>query len=278
MVLGTSSGYARKLPRLSCGHLDLRTIMKSDESHIEHAGLKKFLRNSLSKLGLNLTYAVTPGIALFGINVFRDPRPGPVRFRSLYAVDHALKLSPKTVLDVGSGGGIHARQFASHGCDVLCIDYGTSVYAEQASNDSLKVINTDFNAYRPEEKFDLVWASHVLEHQRDVGTFLERLIACCADDGTICITVPDPHRYLWGGHLTLWTPGLLAYNVVLCGIDLSDAEFLRGSGEFSFFFKPRRIALPNNLTFDYGDLDKLARLLPQQWQENGDPWKVEYAR
>lgn len=252
--------------------------MNSDGSHIEHAGLKNFLRNSLSKVGLNLTYAMTPGISAFGLNVFRDPRPGPLRFRSLYAIDHALKLNPKTVLDVGSGGGIHAQRFADHGCEVLCIDYGTSVYAEQAAGDGLKVVNADFNAYDPPNRFDLVWASHVLEHQRNVGMFLERLIACCDEDGTICITVPDPHRFLWGGHVTLWTPGLLAYNVALCGIDLSTASFVRGSGEFSFFFKPKRVPLPADLTFDYGDLDKLAPSLPQQWRENGDPWKVRYER
>jgi SAM-dependent methyltransferase len=136
----------------------------------------------------------------------------------------------------------------------------------------------DFNSFEPDQKFDLVWASHVLEHQRNVGIFIERLVACCADGGTICITVPDPHRFLWGGHVTLWTPGLLAYNVALCGVDLKDAVFVRGSGEFSLFFQPKRAALPEDLTFDYGDLDKLAPVLPQQWRENGDPWKVSYKR
>jgi 2-polyprenyl-3-methyl-5-hydroxy-6-metoxy-1,4-benzoquinol methylase len=254
----------------------LEQISDSDASHIKHAGLKNLMRNSLSKLGLNLTYALTPGLSAFGLNIFRDPRPGPLRFRSSYAMDRALKLNPRTVLDVGSGGGVHARQFAEHGCDVVCVDYGTSVYAEQSVKDGLKIIKTDFNSYEPDQQFDLVWASHVLEHQRNVGIFIERLIACCAAHGTICITVPDPHRYLWGGHVSLWTPGLLAYNIVLCGVDLTNAVFVRGSGEFSLFFQPVRTALPADLTFDYLDLDKLAFALPQQWRENGDPWRVQY--
>lgn len=252
--------------------------MELEESHIEHAGLKRLVRNSLSKLGLNLTYALTPGISAFGLNVFADSRPGPLRYRSSYALDYALELEPKTVLDVGSGGGRHAQIFAEHGCDVLCVDYGTSIYAQNANIAGLKIVSADFNKFTSEVQYDLVWASHVLEHQRNVGTFIERLIDCCASDGMVCITVPDPHRNLWGGHVTLWTPGLLAYNVVLCGVDLSSAKFVRGSGEFSLFFSPVRVALPVDLTFDYGDLDKLSKYLPQSWCENGDPWKVRYDR
>lgn len=250
--------------------------MEDDDSHIQHRGLKNLARNGLSKFGLNVTYAVTPGFSAFGLNVFPDSRPGPYRYRSSYALDHALKGKPKSVLDVGSGGGRHARQFADAGCQVLCIDHGTSVYAQATQQDGLNVLNIDFNRFEPKEKFDLVWASHVLEHQRNVGEFIDRLIGCCAEDGKVCITVPDPHRHLWGGHVTLWTPGLLAYNVVLCGVDISQAEFVRGSGEFSLFFAPRRVTLPSDLSFDYGDLDKLAHLLPQGWRENGDPWKVDY--
>lgn len=252
--------------------------MEPEQSHIEHAGLKNLARNSLSKLGLNLTYALTPGISALGLNIFRDSRPGPFRYRSSYALDFALGLNPQTVIDVGSGGGRHAQLFVENGCDVLCVDYGTSIYAQNAEFKGLTVVNTDFNQFTSEMKFDLVWASHVLEHQRNVGTFIERLIDCCAPDGMVCITVPDPHRNLWGGHVTLWTPGLLAYNVVLSGVDLSNAKFVRGSAEFSLFFAPKRITLPANLTFDYGDLDKLAHYLPQGWCENGDPWKVQYDR
>jgi len=252
--------------------------MDSDADHIKHSKLKKAARNALSRLGLNLSYAVTPGVSLFGLNLFPDPRSGPLRYRSMYALEFALKLSPKSVLDVGSGGGVHAQRFLDHGCEVVCIDYGTSVYAEVSDGFGLDVKNVDFNQYVPEKKFDLVWASHILEHQRNVGTFLEHLIECCAEGGKVCITVPDPHRYLWGGHVSLWTPGLLAYNVALCGIDLSTATFIRGSNEFSLFFSPVRCPLPEDLTFDYGDLEKLAPRLPEGWRENGDPWRVHYHR
>jgi 2-polyprenyl-3-methyl-5-hydroxy-6-metoxy-1,4-benzoquinol methylase len=235
-------------------------------------GVKRLARGVLSWLRLNIRYAVTPGVSLLGLNVFVDDRPGPPKERSRYALDVALALKPTTVLDVGSGGGYHAQAFALAGAEVLCVDYGTSIYAQSAAAGPVQVVHADFNAFEPPRRFGLVWASHVLEHQRDVAGFLERLIACCTDDGYICITVPDPHRNLWGGHLTLWSPGLLAYNVVLCGIDLSLSRLVRGTNEFSLLFQPRRIELPA-LSYDHGDLNLLAAYLPAGLRENTDPWR-----
>jgi 2-polyprenyl-3-methyl-5-hydroxy-6-metoxy-1,4-benzoquinol methylase len=156
-----------------------------------------------------MRYSVTPGVSLLGLNVFFDNRHGPPKERARYALDAALALKPVTVLDVGSGGGYHAQAFARAGAQVLCVDYGTSIYARNAVSGPVQVVYADFNQFEPPQRYHLVWASHVLEHQRDVARFLERLIACCTDDGHICITVPDPHRNLWGGHLTMWSPGLL---------------------------------------------------------------------
>jgi 2-polyprenyl-3-methyl-5-hydroxy-6-metoxy-1,4-benzoquinol methylase len=257
----------------------LRAFMTHDPNFIsKKRTLKTFARSLLSLAKLNIRFAVTPGVSFWGLNVFIDKRPGPLKPYAMYALDYALKLNPKSVLDVGSGGGGHAKVFRESGSKVLCVDYGTSIYAKESTVEGLNVIHIDFNAFEPTEKFDLVWASHVLEHQRNVGSFIERLVACCSDSGHVCITLPDPHRNLWGGHLSIWSPGLLAYNIVLCGIDLSNAVFVRGSNEFSIFFKPVKIQLPDDLTYDNGDLNKLSGCLPQSLAENTDPWKVSYER
>lgn len=253
-------------------------MIASGNPNIRFASIKGLLRGSLGRLGMNSTYPVNPGVSLFGVNFFRDSRPGPVRFRSAYALDYALRLRPQSVLDVGSGGGEHAQEFAKAGSDVLCVDYGTSVYAQRSQPTNLNVVHADFMEYRPNRKFDLVWASHILEHQRNAGAFIERLIEWCSDDGYVCITVPDPHRNLWGGHVSLWTPGLLAYNVAMCGVDISDAFFVRGTGEFSLFFHPRRVPLPADLTYDYGDVQKLEPRLPPELKEDCDPWAVRYVQ
>lgn len=232
---------------------------------------KRLVRRTLSFLGLNVRYQVTPGISFLGFNVFFDARPGPPKPRSHYALEEVLKLRPDSVLDVGSGGGIHARAFAECGAKVLCVDYGTSVYARSSSANAQETAYVDFMNFLPPHKFSLVWASHVLEHQRNVGLFIDKLIECCADDGYICITMPDPHRNLWGGHLTQWSPGLLAYNIVLSGVDLSSSKLIRGTNEFSILFKPLKFVLPK-LTYDSGDLILLRSKLPGGLSENSDPW------
>jgi 2-polyprenyl-3-methyl-5-hydroxy-6-metoxy-1,4-benzoquinol methylase len=250
---------------------------ESEVAHIKYRRLKYALRSTLGYLKLNSTYSVSRGISILGFNIFVDTRPGPLKDRSTYAMDHALALDSRTVLDVGSGGGQHAQAFRKNGSKVTCIDFGTSIYAENAENEGLEVIYADFNSYDSPVRYDLVWASHILEHQRNPGTFIERLVQACAEDGYVCITVPDPHRNLWGGHVSLWTPGLLAYNVVLCGVDLSEAKFIRGSNEFSMLFKARRVPVPDDLHYDYGDLQKLAKYLPEGFTESSDPWRVTWS-
>ena len=237
---------------------------------------KLAIRYILDYFKINNRDSIVPGISFFGYNFFYDQRIGSRKFRSEYALQHALKLNPKNVLDVGSGGGYHALEFKKNGASVTCVDYGTSIYASESNIHDLKIINVDFNIFIPTEQFQLVWASHILEHQRNVGSFINKLIECCDDNGNICITLPDPHRNLWGGHLSIWSPGLLAYNIVLCGIDLSSSIFIRGTNEFSILFKPVKISLPNDLTFDSGDLNKLSSYLPQNFVENCDPWNLKY--
>lgn len=249
---------------------------KIPNPYIQHNKIKRIVRFILNYFSMNIRYQVTPGISIFGFNLFFDKRDGPHKFRSMYALDYIKKLNFKSVLDVGSGGGYHANEFELSGSDVTCVDYGTSIYAKESKIDNLKIISVDFNKFDPPEKYDLVWASHILEHQRNAGLFIEKLIECCSDNGYICITLPDPHRNLWGGHLSIWSPGLLAYNVVLCGIDLSTSTYIRGTNEFSLIFKPIKFSLPNNLTYDNGDLLKLSPYLPKNLSENTDPWNVLY--
>ena len=244
--------------------------------YMQQNRIKRIVRFILNQLKINIRYQITPGISILGFNLFFDRRNGPPKFRSMYALDYVKKLNPKSVLDVGSGGGYHANYFKLNGSKVTCVDYGTSIYATESKIDNLNVISVDFNKFIPPEKYELVWASHILEHQRNIGLFIEKLIECCSVNGHICITLPDPHRNLWGGHLSIWSPGLLAYNIVLCGIDLSESTFIRGTNEFSIIFKPIKISLPSDLTYDSGDLLKLSPYLPGAISENTDPWNVLY--
>lgn len=67
-----------------------------------------------------------------------------------------------TVLDVGSGAGEHSRFFKL---------FGKQVFSMDLHEDADYV--GDFLTYDFDRKFDAIWCSHVLEHQRNVGQFLE---------------------------------------------------------------------------------------------------------
>ena len=123
----------------------------------------------------------------------------------------------ETVLDVGSGPGEHSRFFRHLGKRVYSVD-------ESASADYVG----DFNQLVLDRQFDVVWCSHVLEHQRNVGNFLEKIYAALKDDGILALTVPcHPRQRLIAGHVTTWNAGLLCYNLVLAGFDCSKALLLQ---------------------------------------------------
>jgi hypothetical protein len=56
------------------------------------ARLKSLARRILSFVGLNIRFAVTPGVSLLGFNVFVDDRPGPPKRRSQCALEAVLRL------------------------------------------------------------------------------------------------------------------------------------------------------------------------------------------
>ena len=41
-----------------------------------------------------------------------------------------------------------------------------------------------------EQKFDVVFCSHVIEHQRDVGLFLDKIFDILSDNGILIISAP----------------------------------------------------------------------------------------
>lgn len=120
-----------------------------------------------------------------------------------------------TVLDVGCGAGEHARLLRHLGKTVTTIDLHRDAD-----------IVGDYATTPIERTFDVVWCSHSLEHQRNVGLFLEKLGTNLDDGGLLAISVPThPAERLVAGHVTVWNAGLLCYNLVLAGFDCREATF-----------------------------------------------------
>ncbi len=162
-----------------------------------------------------------------------------------------------TVLDVGSGPGLHAQVFRAAGKLVTTTDL-------RAPCD----VPGDF-ADLAFGAFDVVWCSHVLEHQRNVGVFLEKCQQILSPRGLLAVTVPPMKPEIVGGHLTLWNAGLLLYNLVLAGFDCSAAEVLSEGYDVSVIVRRSDVDLPE-LRMDAGDIETLAPYFPVPVQQGFD--------
>lgn len=181
-----------------------------------------------------------------------------------------------TVLDVGCGDGAHAEVLAAQGKRVTTVSlhrYGTF------QPDFVG----DFFDFESPQRFDVVWCSHALEHQANVGLFLRRLVGFLKPGGVLAITVPPARREIVGGHLTVWNTGLLLYNLVMAGIDCGAARSAEYGYNVSVIVRCRPAALPP-LRHDAGDIEALAPYFPLpvvqgfdgrieaiDWQPRGKP-------
>jgi SAM-dependent methyltransferase len=167
-----------------------------------------------------------------------------------------------TVLDVGSGAGAHAAFMRAFDKKVTTIslsdDYGSSP-------DTLgDFLSADFG-----ETFELLWCSHVLEHQRNVGLFLDKAFRLLRPGGILAVTVPPRKDEIVGGHLSIWNAGLLLYNLVLAGFDCRHAAVLSAGYNVSVVVRKRLAPLPS-LRMDEGDIERLARFFPGEVRQGFD--------
>ena len=167
-----------------------------------------------------------------------------------------------TVLDVGSGSGEHAKLLHGYGKIVTALDFGTSVYYEEKVDGGWKHITGDFMAQSLNEKFDCVWASHVLEHQPNPGLFIKQCLAQLKEGGILAITVPPLKNKIVGGHLTLWNAGLLIYQLVFNGIDCKDAAICTYGYNITVLVR-NKVRPDVELDYDKGDIDRLKAYLPE---------------
>lgn len=126
----------------------------------------------------------------------------------------------ESVLDLGAGFGEQSRVFVNNGKKV------TAISEYDGFDDDLKskttLIIADYLEHKFDEKFDCIWASHILEHQRNLGFFLDKVWSDLKDNGILAVSVP-PREILAGGeHINCFYPGHLIYQLLLAGFDMRD--------------------------------------------------------
>lgn len=170
--------------------------------------------------------------------------------RGLEAFEFLARFSFDTVLDIGSGAGLHAAAFRAKGKSVTTISLRPPA---DVIGDYLET---------PVEPVDCIWACHVLEHQPNPGLFLRKCFADLKDGGILAVTVPPMKPEIVGGHVSVWNAGLLLYHLVIAGFDCSRASVKSCGYNISVVVrKVGRTALPA-LAMDAGDIERLSHLFP----------------
>jgi len=178
----------------------------------------------------------------------------------------------QTVLDIGCGQGLHGDIFRKHLKTVIGIDVGTHW--------GIPGLGADFLTHPFGEPFDLVWCSHVLEHQPNVQQFLHKVYSVLKPGGILAITVPPLKANIVGGHVSIWNAGLLLYNLILAGFDCRDAMVLQYDYNISVVLRKSHASLPL-LKMDSGDIELLApyfpRLLKAKQDFSGDIAELQWS-
>jgi SAM-dependent methyltransferase len=147
-----------------------------------------------------------------------------------------------SVLDIGCGEGREVEIFRHVASRVAGINADPNpTFAADFHGDYLD--------YQVNEPFDAIWCSHVLEHIRNPGTFLEKVFRDLNEDGVLALSVPY-HDFSAGwdvmilGHHTRYNVPLLIYQLVAAGFDCRQLAFRVYCGQISVILRKGRNGLP----------------------------------
>lgn len=201
------------------------------------------------------------------------------KFRGVDILKYAVEnLDFKTALDIGAGSCDQTNYLKSFGKEVYTCDFDKHVGPH--CNDEIQDYDFkgDFLSCKINKKFDFVLASHVLEHQRNTGLFLDKVASLVNENGYICIIVPPRKPFIVGGHVSIWNPGLVLYNLIVAGIDCSESYICHIDYDIGIIVKAKKYDNNKiNLSYDMGDIDLLKDFFPMDVKEpfNGDIMKLD---
>lgn len=140
--------------------------------------------------------------------------------RGVRLLEYALTLEPESVLDLAVGPGAHASAFLGMGVAVTGVDTTPG----KIRHPQYEHYQTPYEELELDNQFDMVWSCHTLEHIPNAQHFLMSLRKWTKDDGYLAIVVPPSRQNrLHIGHLSLWTPAHLVYNLIKAGWDCKKA-------------------------------------------------------
>ncbi len=141
------------------------------------------------------------------------------------------KAFPKNfkVLDIGGALGNHSQIMRKFGLSVDLIDK----YEKKAE------FIGDFNKYQFQSKYDMIFCSHVIEHQRNQGAFLDKIYDTLKDNGDLVISGPKhPAERFVEGHISTTILPVFMQILIYAGFDCKNGKIMSLAGiENSFIVK-----------------------------------------
>jgi SAM-dependent methyltransferase len=164
------------------------------------------------------------------------------------------------VLDAGCGAGYGSAYLLEHGArSVRGVDASPKAIEfckHHFGRESLSFSATSLEQLSfPDNSFDVIYTSNVLEHVADVHAFIDRARKVLRPDGTMIVAVPpiindecDFMNVLNPYHLNIWTPTQWAYSLGHYFEEVS--PFIHGIEKIPGEWKPEHLQLPCPLRED----------------------------
>lgn len=125
-------------------------------------------------------------------SLYLDPCNRATTEYSLALIRRFMRLDQSDVLELGPAEGVMTGALAAHSKSLTCVE-GSTRFAEdlRRRNPGVQVVNSLFEDFRPERRYDVVILGHVLEHVEDAVAILRLVRQWLAPTGRVFSAVPN---------------------------------------------------------------------------------------
>jgi len=146
-------------------------------------------------------------------------------------------------LDIGSGDGQITQIFKFLGKETISIE----PYDMSPKSQEFAVLEPDYKKDYLDitfnRQFDVIWCSHVFEHLRNPGIFLDKVFVDLKEEGILALTVPyneyNNIEHLVDGHINKLGIGIMIYHLISSGFDCKEIAINFYSYEMSIFLRKK---------------------------------------
>ena len=188
--------------------------------------------------------------------------------RAVRLLRSAVELDGERVIDCAVGLGKHTQAFICYGKSVIGVDIGPP----RITHERYTHIQKPFELLDLEPA-DIVWSCHTLEHVNNPGFMLKKFRDWLKPGGWLALSVPcSLQEKLHVGHLTLWTPAHLMYNLVVNGWDCRKAMWYTEYRSIAVLLQKTEDIDLSDRTAMPSEIDWLNRYLPLEIQHESNAW------